>query len=199
MNFQNFRLLYLFSCFALCLIILLPTFSFFISFPKGQEFSELWILGPTHMMEGYPLNVSSGGVYNVFLGIENHMGSLQYYLVRIKLRNQSEPFPDSIHGIPSDLPAVFDYQAFLSDGDTWEKEVTFSFEDVSLDGNVGKVSGFYIDGFFVDVDKVAVWNDDNSGFFYQLFFELWVYDSGVSGFKFHNRSVGLWLNMSRQL
>ena len=189
----------MFSCFVLCLIILLPIFSFFISPQKGETFSELWILGPTSMMEGYPLNVSSGGVYNVLLGIENHMDSLQYYQVRIKLRNQSESFPDSIHGIPSDLPTVFEYQAFLSDGHVWEKEVTFSFEDFSSEGNVGKISGFSIDGSFVNVDKVAVWNDEDNGFFYQLFFELWVYDSGVSGLKFHNRSVGLWLNMSSLL
>lgn len=151
------------------------------------------------MMEGYPLNVSSGEDYTAFLGIENHIGSLQYYLVRVKLRNQSEPFPDTIRGIPSDLPTVFEYHAFLSDGDVWEKEVTFSFEDFSSEGNVGKVSGFSIDGSLVDMDKTAVWNDEDSGFFYQLFFELWVYDFGVSGFKFHNRSVGLRLNMSSWL
>jgi hypothetical protein len=48
----------------------------------------------------------------------------------------------------------------------------------------------------LDVNEMGEWDDINSGFFYQLFFELWIYDAAASSFQFHNRSVGLWLNVT---
>jgi hypothetical protein len=197
MNFESVKLFYVFSCVALCLVILSPTLMAFVSFPEGEEFSELWILGPSRMVGGYPFNVSTSELYKVYLGVGNHMGDLEYYTVYVKFRNQTEPLPNSTAGLPSILEPVFEYRVFLRNNETWEKEFSFSFEDVSFEENVNRVSRVLIDGYAVDVDKIAVWDEENSGFYYELFFELWIYNTAVSGFHFHNRSVGFWLNMSR--
>jgi hypothetical protein len=125
------------------------------------------------------------------------MGDLGYYRVDVKFRNQSEPLPDSTVGLPSPLEPIFEYNVFLRNDETWEREFAFSFEGVSFEGNVSRVSKVLVDGYAVDVDKIAVWDDASKGFYYQLFFELWIYNATVSGFQFHNRWVGLWLNMSR--
>ena len=195
MNFENVKLSYVFSCVVLCLVILSPTLLTFVSFPEGEKFSELWILGPNRMVEGYSFNVSAGELYKVYLGVGNHMGDLEYYTIYVKLRNQTEPLPNSTAGLPSVVEPVFEYRVFLRNNETWEKELSFSFEDVSFDGNVSRILGLSFDGRFVSVDKVAVWDAENSGFFYQLFFELWICDAAVSGFRFHNNAVWLWLNI----
>jgi len=197
-NFGDLKLLYVLSCIALCLVILSPSLATVVSFPGGERFSELWILGQDHMAEGYPFSVSAGESYRVYLGVANHMGDLEYYSVYVKFRNQSEPLPDSVNAVPSVLEPVFEYRFFLRDNATWEKEVLFSFEGVSFEGNVSRVSRVLIDGYAVNVDKVAVWDEANTGFYYQLFFELWIYNVTTSSFQFHNRFVGFWLNITRK-
>jgi hypothetical protein len=198
-KFENARRVYIFICVVLCLILLLPTVAVTVPFPEGQRFSELWILGPTHMMEGYPFNVSIGANYHVFLGVGNHMGGLEYYSVRVKLRNQSEPMPDDSAGIPSGLPSVYEYRLFLQNNAIWETEFSFSFSGVSFEGNVGRISTIMIDGYPVNVNKITTQNEGDNGFRYELFFELWIYNSTISAFQFHDRSVGFWINMTEQL
>ena len=199
MNLGDAKLVYAFSCVVLSLIILSPTLAMFIPFPSGEQFSELWILGPERMLEGYPFNVSEAESYKVYLGVGNQMGDLGYYRVIVKFRNESEPLPNSTAGVPSSLEPVFEYDVFLRNNETWERELSFSFGDVSFEGDVCRVSKVLIGDYAVDVSKTAVWNETSSMFSYQLFFELWLYNATVSGFQFHNRWVGLWLNMSRQL
>ena len=199
MNFGDVKLVYVFSCVALSLIILSPTLGELVTFPSGEAFSELWILGPNRMAEGYPFNVSAGDSYKVYLGVANHMGDLGYYRVYVKFRNESEPLPNSTAGVPSPLEPVFEYDVFLRNNETWDRELSFSFEDVSFEGNASQVSKVLIGDYAVDVNKLAVWNETSNAFYYQLFFELWIYNGTVSGFQFHNRWVGLWLNMSRRL
>lgn len=196
MNFGDIKLLYVLSCFALCLVILSPTLAAVVTLPGGERFSELWILGPGHMAEGYPFEVSAGEPHRVYLGVGNHMGELAYYSVCVKFRNQSEPLPDSLNAVPSVLEPVFEYRFFLSENATWEREIVFSFDGVSFRDNASRVSRILIDGYAVDFDKVTVWDEVNSGFYYQLFFELWIHNATTSSFQFHNRFVGLWLNMT---
>jgi hypothetical protein len=199
MNFKNVRRVYVFSCIVLCLIFLSPTLAMIVPFPEGERFSELWILGPTHMMENYPFNVSPRVNYHVFLGVGNQMGHFEYYSIRVKLRNQSDPSPDSGDGLPSSLEPIFEYRVFLINNGTWEREFSFSFEDVFFEGDVSRVSRISISGYHVNMSKVAAWDDANSGFYYQLFFELWIYNATVSSFQFHNRYVGFWLNVTKPL
>jgi len=198
MNLGDAKLVYAFSCVVLSLIILSPTLAMVIPLPSGEQFSELWILGPTHMLEDYPFNVSPHESYKVYLGVGNHMGNLTYYKIYVKFRNNSDPFPNSTTGLPSPLEPVFEYNLFLRNNETWEKELTFSFEDVSFE-DVCRVSKVSIGDYTVNVNKAAVWNATSNEFYYQLFFELWIYDATSSTFQFHNRYVGLRLNMSREI
>jgi hypothetical protein len=195
-NFADVKLVYVFSCFVLGLIILSPTLFALIPSSKGEQFSELYVLGPNRMLKNIPSSVKANSLYTVYLGVGNHMGQSESYLIYAKLRNQTEPLPDSNVGEPSSLVPVFEYRMVLSDGEVWEKEVSFSFEALSFDGNVSRVSGLSIDGHSVSVDKIAVLNEEKNGFFYQLFFELWIYNATRSSFEFHNRSVGFTLNLT---
>ena len=196
MSFDDFKLIYVLACLGLGLIILSPTLAMVVRLPGGEQFSEFWVLGSGRMAEDYPFNVVEDQAYKVFLGVANHMGSLQYYMVYVKFRNQTEPLPDSVNGTPSVLDPVFEYRMFLRDGEVWEKEVSFSFVGVSFEGNYCRVLSLVLDGYVLNVNKLILWDNENNGFYCELFFELWVYNAAVSGFQYHNRFVGFWLNMT---
>jgi hypothetical protein len=147
------------------------------------------------MMEDYPFNISAGALYPIYLGVVNHMVGLEYYAIHVKFRNQSESSPDSLLGTASDLASIFEYRFFLGNNQTWEKEVVFSLNGVSSSGNVSRVSKVSVDGYSMDIEKTTLWDEEEGGFYFQIFFELWIYNSSISDFQFHQRFVGLWLNI----
>jgi len=197
MSLDDLKLVYVIGCFMLGLIILSPTLAMVINLPSGERFTELWILGPEHMAENYPFNIVSGQTYNISLGIANHMGCLEYYAVYIKLRNQSEPLPNSTSGMPSSLEPLFEYRVFLGDGEVWEKRPLFFSFEFSFGDGFCNVSRLILDGYVKDVNKTVLWDAENKGYYLMLFFELWIYNSGDSSFHYHNRFVSLWLNFTR--
>ena len=194
MSIDDLKFLYGIGCLVLGLIILSPTLTMVISLPGGERFSELWILGPEHLAENYPFNIVEGRVYNISLGVANHMGKTEYYVVYVKVRNQTEPLPNSVNGTPSPLNPVFEYRVFLGDSEVWEKEISFSLKEFTFENGSCRVSKLFLGGNSIEIDKVAFWDAENRGFYFQIFFELWIYDSKVMGFQYHNRFVGLWLN-----
>lgn len=196
MSIDDVKILYWISIFILCLTILSPLIAMVVSLPGGERFSELWLLGGEHMIEGYPHNVKENETYRVYLGVGNHMGDMEYYLVYIKFRNSTEPLPDTMNSTPSPLPSLYEYRFFLDENQIWESELVFSFFRVLVEGNVSKVEGISINDRSAFVNKTAVWDEEHRGFYYQIFFELWRYDVDASGFEFHDRFVGLRLNMT---
>ena len=196
---QNYKILFIIVGLIGTLLFAIPSLALTVQLPGGERFSELYVLGPTRMAEGYPFSVSAGGSYLVFLGVGNHMGEAEYYRAVVKFRNVSEPLPNATEGVASSLPVLYAYEVFLSDGQVWEGALNFSFSDVVFGQNVSSVGRMRVNDVWVNVDKMAVWDETKNGFYYQLFFELWIYNATVSGFQFHNRWVGLRLNMSRQL
>ena len=173
-----------------------PTLGLVLRLPGGEKFSELWVLGPGHMAEDYPFNVKAGEDYLVYVGVGNHMGSSAYYVVYVKFRNQSEPLPNATAGMPSPLPPLYEYRAFIENDESWEHPLNFSFSNVSFNENGCLVGNLTVNDVVFNVDKVAGWDAENSGFYYQLFIELWIYNVEPAAFEFHNRFVGLWLNMT---
>lgn len=196
MNIEDLRLTYALACFGLGLIILSPTLAMVVRLPSGETFSELWILGPGGMAEDYPFNVREHEVYNVSLGVANHMGGLEYYRVFVKFRNQTEPLPDSVNGTASSLDPIFEYRIFLEDGEFLEKEFLFLFDGVYFEGNLCRISNLMLSDYVMNVNKTAAWDEENKGYYFQLFFELWIYNATISDFQYHNRVVWLWLNMT---
>ena len=167
----------------------------------GERFSELYVLGPGHMAEGYPFNVSMGNYYLVYLGVGNHLGSAAYYEVRLKLRNSADALPNATSGVASSLPVLYRYEVFLTDEQTWEGAFNFSFANVVFGENhtVSSVGMIRINDAVVNVTKSAVWEGEdsvNGGYFYQLIAELWLHNATSDGFVFHDRFVTLWLNMT---
>lgn len=178
------------------IVFSLPSALVLVRLPAGERFSELYLLGPGHTAEGYPFNVTASGDYVVYMGVGDHLGSSAYYEVILKLRNSSEALPNATSGVPSPLPALYSYEVFLTDGQTWDGALNFSFADAMFGENVSSVGTMRINDAWVDVNKGAAWDNANNGYFYQLMVELWLYDAKSDEFAFHNRFVTLWLNLT---
>jgi hypothetical protein len=197
MKFQAYRTLFLVSSLSLALLAASPLLSIVISLPSGGEkFSELWVLDPNHMAENYPFNVRVGKQYSVYLCLSNHMGGSMYYAIYVKFRNRTQPLPNAPQSMPSSLPSLCEFRAFVADGGTLEKLVTFSFLEASSFGNSSFVNRLVVNDRILTISSSAIWDSEQKGFYYQLFFELWLYNVTLESFEFHNRFVGIWLNMT---
>jgi len=178
------------------LVCCVPSVMLFARLPGGEKFSELYVLGPGRMAEGYPYNVRENESYLVYVGVGNHMDSSSYYVVYVKFRNETEPLPNATSGTPSILAPLFEYRLFLPDGQSTEVPLSFSFSGISFFDNQSTVRGLVLNGVQSNVDKHVLWDAADSGYYYQLFFELWIYDKAADMFVFHNRFVSRWLNVT---
>jgi len=197
MNLDEYRVVFVAGSLVLILIAAAPTLGLIVPFPSGSErFSEFWVLGPGHMAEGYPFNVVVNGSYSVFVGVGNHLGVSAYYLVCVKFRNQSEPLPNATVSEPSPLPSLYEYRAFVVDGGVWEAPLTFSVLKASRNDDSMFVDRLFINDVVFVVNSSARWDSEYKGFYFQLFLELWLYDTALQKFQYHNRFVGIWINMT---
>jgi hypothetical protein len=140
--------------------------------------------------------VQAGEDYSLFLGVGNHLGRSAYYLVYAKLRNQTQPLPNATSSEPSSLSSVYEFQFFVADGDVWETPITIKILNASVQGNTMVVGSVSVNDKASQVGCSSAWDSEYSGFYFQLFFELWLYSSAGSSFQFHDRFVGIWLNMT---
>jgi len=194
---EDYRALFVATSLVLILIVVFPALSMVVSLPKGSErFSELWVLGSNHMAEDYPFNITIGERYNLYVGVGNHMGYPVHYIVYVKFRNQTQPLPDTSNSTPSSLLPLYEFQFFVPDGDTWESSVNFSILEFSFLNDSCLVRRMSINDVVFQLDSSSNWDSERNGFYYQLVFELWIYNTTLRGFQFHDRFVGIWLNMT---
>ncbi|MGA3192922.1 MAG: DUF1616 domain-containing protein [Candidatus Bathyarchaeia archaeon] len=196
MKLEDYRVVFVAVGLIGVLLLATPVLSLVLHLPGGERFSELYILGPENMAEDLPGNVTAGVNYLINVGVGCHMGSSTYYVLYVKFRNETEPLPNSTAGTPSVLSPLYTYRMFIEDNGSSEFPLTFSFSNVSFSNNQSNVGNLLINGVSSSVDKSVSWDAVNSGYYYQLFTELWIYDPVSDGFGYHNRFVTLWLNMT---
>jgi hypothetical protein len=200
MDLEEYRIAFAVGSIILILVAAVPTLSLVLSFPEGKaQFSEFWVLGTDHMMHDYPFDVKIDQPSRVFVGVRNHMGSTLHYMVYVKFRNQTQLLPDPFNLMPSSLPSLYEYHVFLQDSETWENQLTFSILGASRIGNSTLVSEVSINDVVFSVNSSAMRDTERNGYYYQMFLELWFYNTTSMRPQFHNRFVGFWLNMTGEL
>jgi uncharacterized membrane protein len=184
---------------VLVLIVALPGINVLIPFSRsGETFSEIWLLGPEHTAEFYPHNIRSEEAQGpIYLGVRNHMASSAYYLVYVKLRNQTQPAPNGTTSKPSPVPPIYEFRFFLADNETWETPITFMIGDIAIKGDTCYLDKILINNQPVKINHTSTWDPEENGFYCQLFFELWVYEITSEQLQFDNSYVGIWLNITR--
>lgn len=202
MNVREYGVLFWVVVGILALLVASPALSRLLVYPRTEFFTELWLLDANHGTEEYPANISRGENYSVFLGVGNRLGYCASYVVQVKFRNQTQPAPTSFgpveERVPSSLRSLFDVRVFVADDQVWEMPLTVSF-DYGFNETLMRVelTSFSVNGATVDLDGNMVVSDAVSGELRGfLFFELWLYDAAVDGFRYHGRFLQLSLNMT---
>jgi uncharacterized membrane protein len=178
------------------LLIASPALSGVIRLPGGEQFSELYLLGPNHMAENYPFNIVAGQNYSVYVGVGNQLGSSAYYVLYVKFGNETDQMPNATLGAPSILQPLYEYRFSIQDSVNWESLLTFSVSNAAISGNNSQINTLQLNGVAFNVDKPAMWDSNSTTFTYQIVFELWLYNATSNSVQFNSRFVDLHLNLT---
>jgi hypothetical protein len=178
------------------LLIASPTIAGLIQLPQEEQFSEIYLLGPEQMAQNYPSNIAVNQNYSVYVNVGNHLGSSAYYILYVKLANASDQLPNAILGISSPIQPLCEYRFSIKDSDVWQGLLSFKVTDASISSTTSQINTMQINDATLNVNKPAVWNSNRTTYTYQLFFELWLYNSQTGQVEFNNRYVGLQLNLT---
>ena len=178
------------------LLIASPVIADLVNVPGGEKFSELYLLGPDQMAQNLPFNIVENHISTVYLGVGNHLGASTYYVCYIKLRNQIEPLPNETMGTPSSLAPLYEYHSLLQNGLNWTAPLTFSLSGISTSNNQTLLQNIKINDQKFNVNKTAQFDQDNNGYYYQIFVELWAFNPASNSLQYQNRYVCFWLNMT---
>ena len=179
------------------LLISSPAIAEVIRAPGGEQFSELYLLGPERMAENYPYNIAVGKSYSVYVGVGNHLGSLAHYALYVKFGNQTDQMPNPTLGTPSSLSPLYEYRFSISDSMNWERLLHFSISNAAIQGNNSQINTLQINNIAFNVNKPAIWDSNSTTFAYQLLFELWIFNVQTGSVEFNNRFVNLQMNLTR--
>jgi hypothetical protein len=135
--------------------------------------------------------------YSVYLGVVNHQGSACYYTSLVKIGNETDFLPNATLGIPSPLPPRYGYKSFLNDGETWENPLTFRVSELTFSDGQSHLPRMTIKGVELPVNQTSAWNSNKTGYYYNLFVELWIFNSTLGASQYYNRYVNLVLNMTQ--
>lgn len=177
------------------ILLIASPFLVVIHLPGGQQFSELYILGPDQMADNYPSNIVVGQNSSVYLDVRNNLGSSAFYTIYVEFGNLTDTLPDPTLGTPSNFLHLYEYKFVVANGGTWESQFTFSVSNVSISGNYSAVSSLQLNGVTFSLDKPVTWDSSSNTYGCTLLFELWIYDSQSNGFIYNDRFVDLHLNL----
>ena len=199
MKLEGYKLVFAVVGLIGVLLIATPAIGGAIRLPAGEQFSELYLLGPDNMAANYPFNIAVGQNYSVYIGVGNQLGSSAYYVLYVKFGNETDQMPNATLGTPSILQPLIEYRFSIQDSVNWESLLNFSVANASISGNNPQINTLQINGVAFNVDKPAMWDSNSTTFKYQLLFELWIYNSSSSAISFNDRFVDLQLNLTRTL
>ena len=197
MYLKEYRLIFTISSLILILIASIPAISLIIPTSIGNEkFSEIWILGAERTARDYPFNVTNNESNLVHINIRNQMGYSNYYILYVKFRNVTDPLPDRNKGDPNSLPPLYEHRLFLKNEEIVEIPISFSFSEISYNEEKCQVDRLKINDHNFNISKSTTWNDTKRGHYFQLIFELWIFEEQNSSFEYNNH-VGIWLNLTK--
>lgn len=179
----------------LFLLIFIATISGLLLAPiASAKFSEIWLLSPDNLTN-YPVEIKIDERQTVVIGVGNHMGYSQDYIVYAKICDNTQNLPNFESANPSTVDAINEFSFSIDDGAGWEENVCFSFDQFFIQYNVLTVQSISFNDVSFPIDFTTSLNSEKNSFDVNLFFELWRYNVVTEKFEFDNRFVGIWLTI----
>ena len=127
MNLTQYKALFILVTAVLALLVASPALQHILVYPRTEFFTEISLLGPNHMAQDYPYNITNNANYKIFLDVTNQLGSCAYYQVQVKFRNETQSAPDNFNRTPSSLASLYNLNLFVADRESLELPVDFTF------------------------------------------------------------------------
>lgn len=176
-----------------------------IHVPYDQYFA-LFTLGSNGQTENYfpgeKYDIFQGTRMSWFVGLYNHMGTVQLVKVVFKLLNSTIEGPDQLNNRPSNRTAFYETTRLLLSNETWVFPVVWSVLNAtqSVNATAIHVLLFNNETLSENVDVEAI-----HGYNFRIVIELWVYDEATGNFAFAWQANGqdrsawnqIWFNMTR--
>jgi hypothetical protein len=177
------------------LIFSIPSFGLLIALPSSEGFSQLYILGSGHTLRDLPAKIKTGVNYSIYIGIDNELGVSSYYTCFVKIKNETDSFPNSTTQTPSSLPVLYVHRQIIPSGGKWETCLNIQFDELAANGNTSLLSRLTINDLSISIDKQSIFNSQKGGYHYSLLFELWIFNSTTNANQYNNRmaTVNLYL------
>jgi len=180
---------------SIFLIVVFLILAFLVPLQIGSEkFSEFWLLDSDQVAQNFPSDVQIGEEYKVNVGVSNHMGGSEHYMIKVMLRNITQIESDMESSVQSSSPSIHEYSFFVNNNEIMQFPISFTFENAVVEDDVMTLETVIFDGVSFPID--ASINVDSDEFDIQLFFELWRYDMVSNTFRFDDLAVGIWLNIT---
>jgi hypothetical protein len=197
MNLKDYKIVFISIGLIGSLLIALPALSLAVQLPAATPFSEIFLLGANQQFADYPSTVASGQNYTVYLGVGNHEGFSNYYMVDVKLGNSTDPLPNATDAAVNALPILYEAQFACSDGQLKQKQIVFSIASTFSETQSTMLT-ITINGVSSNINKPTLWNNATQQYRYELFFELFSYDSPSDSMVFTKQFTALQLNATIQ-
>ena len=157
----------------------------------GENFFAMWILGSGGMAEHYypndDPNLAVGQDVKWTIGVYNHMNSLQYVILRVKLLNATIASPNDTAGTPSPVAPLLEFRRVLVDNETWSFPFVWDIENFTLQtGNV-VITELAFNQTLVRGELARAVH----GYNFRFVFELWSYDSTAQSLVFSWQSEAI--------
>ena len=197
MKLKDYKIIFIAVALVGVLLIASYAIAGAIRAPPGEQFSELYLLGPEQMAQNYPSNIAVGQNYSVYLDVGNHLGSTADYVLYVKLANATDQLPNTTTGTPSPLQPLYENRFTLQDNAVWQQLLSFKVTDATTTPNTAQINTLKINDQTINIHKATSWNTNSTKYPYQLFFELWLYNQQTGQVEFNDRYVNLQLNLTK--
>ena len=167
--------------------------------PQQEQFFATWVLDSQGMAEHYfpsdNPNVRLGEEVNWTLAVYNHMGSLQYVVIRVKLLNSTLASPNDTLGEPSPAPVILEFAQVLVSNQTWSIPFDWEVSNYTVRG-----ANFVIASLLVNQSPLhGQFANAIFGRGFRFVFELWFYDTQTNNLVFswytNGRPIDVWTQL----
>lgn len=178
---------------AVALFVASPAMAYFATPSQQSPFTGLGLLGPQRTASNYPSEIQPTQAYSVFLDVNNQLGHAAYYMVQVKLVNESQL------ATPASVPSLGNLTFFVANDNSLQVPLTFSLNYQYLTNQTAPqthVTQITINSQISSADYFAPQNPQTQQFYTYLVFDLWIYNDTLGGFQNHERSVYLLLTLA---
>jgi len=155
-----------------------------VPYPYDRYFA-LYTLGSSgtaeHYFPGDEVDILPGVSMSWYVGVYNHMGTVQLVKIAFKILNQTMVGPNQLNNTPSARESFYETTRLLVTNETWIFPVFWSVLNATSAPNATSIHSLIFSGQALtdNVETEALY-----GYNYRIVIELWVYDDTSGSFNY---------------